>query len=366
MKKEIPWWTVDISSIDESIFTRVLKSNFPNEGEITLELSELMKDFLQVKHAFFTTSGTTALFLALKSIGIGPGSRVAVPNLTFIATANAVSLTGAKVVLIDIRSDSFTISIEELERLHAAKPFDAVIPVHVSGRSAFRDDLIEWAETNKVPLIEDAAEAFGSKDPESNSYLGTLGAAGAFSFSPNKLITSGQGGLVVTNDDECAKKIVKLKDQGRPKRGTGGDDIHESVGYNFKFTDIQACLLIAQFPLIQKRLDHLSFLYRMYSAELPNNENYTLGYFNVNKGEIPLWPEILSSRRNAIEQKFLDDLIGFRRVWHPLSTQLPYANSKPYPNSFNVSREAMWLPSSFTLSTEDIKKVTRSIREIFN
>lgn len=366
MKREIPWWTVNISTIDKSIFNRALKNNFPNEGEITLELSELTKSFLRVKHAIFTTSGTTALFLALKSIGIGPGSRVAVPNLTFIATANAVHLTGAEVVLIDIRSDSFTISKEELERLHAEKPFDAVIPVHVSGRSAFQDNLIEWAKINRVTVIEDAAEAFGSKDPERDSYLGTLGAAGAFSFSPNKLITSGQGGLVVTNDDELAREIVKLKDQGRPKRGTGGDDIHECVGYNFKFTDIQACLLLAQFPLIQKRLDHLSFLYRMYSSELQDTENYVLGYFDVNKGEIPLWPEILSSRRRAIEQKLEENQIGFRRVWYPLSTQIPYANSKPYPNSFKVSREAMWLLSSFNLSTRDVKRVIKNITDIFD
>jgi len=325
-----------------------------------------MSDFLKVRYAFFTTSGTAAIFLALKAIGIGPQSRVAVPNLTFIATANAVNLTGAEVVLVDVLPDSLTISTEELDRIHKQNPIDAVIPVHVSGRSAFKGRLLEWAMLNKVEIIEDAAEAFGSKDPESGEYLGTIGVAGAFSFSPNKLITSGQGGLVVTNKEVVAKEIVRVKDQGRPQRGSGGDDIHETIGYNFKFTDLQASLLYAQLPQIEKRLSHLSEVYSFYETELPICEHYTLGRFEISRGEIPLWPELLSGFRNKIEIALSENLIGYRRVWHPISSQKPYEKTEIFPQSSLASQQALWLPSSFKLSPDDIRRITLTIRESFN
>ena len=224
----VPWWSVITDDGDTEAIGKVLKSNFPNEGPVTLDLEEFFKEFFNVKYAILTTSGTIALYLGLKALGIGPGDRVAVPDLTFIATANAVSLTGATPVLIDVIESTLCIDPEYLQKEHSISPLKAVIPVHISGRSAFTEDLINVIRRLNLICIEDAAEAFGSRDPRTGKLLGTIGAVGAFSFSPNKIITSGQGGLVVTDDDELrmatelverkARAMIRLDPQVRKRR----------------------------------------------------------------------------------------------------------------------------------------------------
>lgn len=357
MSTSIPWWSVDLSSVKVEDFREVISSNFPNEGNLTSKLSEQLKSFLNVKHAILTTSGTTALFLGLKALGVDSHSRVAVPNLTFIATANAVSLTGAKVVLVDVDPITLTISIESLKQAHKDSPLDLIIPVHVSGRSAFNGELVDWAIQNDIKVVEDAAEAFGSRDPVHDALLGTIGEVGAFSFSPNKLITSGQGGLVVTNDDDLAGKIRRLKDQGRPERGTGGDDNHDTLGFNFKFTDLQAALLLAQLPLIKNRLEHLKDVYKFYESTLSDFSQFRLGYFNVGKNEIPLWPELICVNRARVEEILTQNGIGFRKIWKPISTQNPYLSEGSFKNSIELSRSTLWLPSSFFLNTDKLQYI---------
>jgi len=359
----IEWWSVKTSDISIDKLENVLKSNFPNEGPVTLYLEDFFKDYFKVKHAVLTTSGTLAIYLGLKALGIGPGDRVAVPNLTFIATANAVSLTGATPVLVDVESHSLCIDAEKLEAEHQSSPLKAVIPVHVSGRSAFSLKLKSVIERLGLKCVEDAAEAFGSKDPVTGKLLGTIGAVGAFSFSPNKLITSGQGGLVLTNDGEINDAIREIKDQGRPKRGTGGDDIHKSIGFNFKYTDLQAALLEGQLDQITSRVQHLKNVYEYYAAHIDRKE--VLLKFNTKDGEFPLWPEVQANKRSQLEVIFQSRFIGYRRVWHPLSTQIPYKNeSNSLKVSVEVSPKCLWLPSSFNLTEKNLATIVGAINEI--
>jgi perosamine synthetase len=359
--KAIPWWVVDLDCVKTTVFERVINSNFPNEGPVTYDAEQFLSKFLNVKHAILTTSGTVALFLALKSKGIGKGCRVAVPNLTFIATANAVSLTGAEVVLVDVSPESLTIDIEKLKQLDLVKKIDAVIPVHISGRSAFNLEFQNWIKSSKTIVIEDAAEAFGSKDPISGKFLGTLGDVGAFSFSPNKLITSGQGGLVVTDSDKVASEVRKLKDQGRSIRGTGGDDLHPSLGFNFKYTDIQASILLNQFEQIKNRISKLTEVYNYYSDTFNNSSGGRLLKFDVTRGEFPLWPEFYFEDRIKIESKFDSNKIGFRRIWFPLSTQNPYKQIGDFENSIKASKSVLWLPSNFKLSKRDLRRIVQTV-----
>jgi perosamine synthetase len=357
---KVEWWSVDTSALDLEYISEVVASGFPNEGPVAIEVEKYFQTLLGVKHAILTTSGTTAIFLALKSIGIGPGDRVGVPNLTFIATANAVALTGAEPVLLEILPDTLSLDPSYLLKVHTENPLDALVPVHVSGRSALSPELCLVLESHGLRFIEDAAEALASKDPATGRYLGTLGNAGAFSFSPNKIVTSGQGGLVVTNDDEIALKIRELKDQGRPTRGTGGDDVHHSLGFNFKFTDLQAALLKSQLKKLDSRIFHLRSIYEYYLANV--DSDIEMLKFDSMKGELPLWPEIRIKNRSKMEQHLKDNGIGFRNIWHPLSTQEPYKyQNLVLPQSETAAREILWLPSAFSLTPEKLEKVVKTL-----
>jgi perosamine synthetase len=353
----IPWWTVKSTGHEIKLLREVVESSYFNEGKLAEQFESKLKDYLSVKHIIMTSSGTTALFCALKSIGIGIGSTVAIPNMTFIATATAVKLTGAEVKLVDINPDNLLMSKSKLNELLMREKVDAIVPVHVSGRSCFREEIDNIAEDFGIPLIEDAAESFTSKDPSSNKFLGTTSKAGIFSLSPNKIITSGQGGFIATNDDEIEFRCRTLKDQGRPTRGTGGDDLHSYEGYNFKYSNLQAAVGLAQFSELETRRKHLIKIYMFYKDNITNCDHQKLMPFDVERGEVPLWPEFISLNLEKIIDFFSKQNIGFRRLWKPLSNQRIFHENTSYPNSEFVSKNGVWLPSSFDLSEKDLYRI---------
>src|SRR5437763_2983864 len=176
----------------------VLDSNYLNEGDVTAEFERRLAGLLGVKHVVATTSGTAAIYLGLAGAGVGPGDEVIVPDVTFIATANAVAMAGAKPVLVDVNPKILNIDPEAAARAVTSRT-RAIVPVHVSGRPAAMTDILDVAISYGLAVIEDAAEGFMSR--LAGKCLGTFGNAGCFSFSPNKTITTGQGGAVVTDDD---------------------------------------------------------------------------------------------------------------------------------------------------------------------
>ena len=203
----------------EGAAREVIDSGFLNDGEVTTQFESQMAELLACKHVVATTSGTAAIFLALAGLGVGAGDEVIVPDVTFIATANAVTLTGAKPVLVDIDPAKLTLDPECTERAITART-KAIVPVHVSGRAADMDAILDIAKRHGLLVVEDAAEALLSK--HQGRCLGTFGIAGCFSLSPNKTVTTGQGGLVATDDDRLHVRLRELKDQGRPVRAPEG------------------------------------------------------------------------------------------------------------------------------------------------
>ena len=363
MTLEIPWWTVEMAGRELEYLKEVIDSGYINEGEVANRLESEISRKMDLAHITLCTSGTSAIFLALRALGIGHGSTVIVPNLTFIATANAVRLAGATVKLVDVKEGTLTID-EELLTEEFTNGVSAIIAVHVSGRSAISDKLIDVCDTRGIFLVEDAAEAFGSTDPKRQKPLGTIGDIGILSFSPNKVVTSGQGGAVVTKSDLWNEKVRALKDQGRSKRGTGGDDWHQEEGYNFKFTNLQAAVGLAQMLKLESRLNHLRKTYEIYETELSGLQNGKLLSFDVQNGEVPLWPELIVSVRVSLEKALQGAGVGFRNFWHPLSKQPGFlTNRSDLQVSLQQSPKLMWLPSAFDLSESNIKSVSKIIRE---
>lgn len=363
MSRNLEFWTPQFGAEEKSLLAEVVDSGFLNDGPLTSRFEQQVAELLGARHVVATTSGTAAIFLSLAAIGVGPGDEVITPDVTFIATQNAVSLTGAKPVLVDVNPDTLNLDPRTAERAVTPRT-KAIVPVHVSGRAADMDGLAAVSNRHGLPIIEDAAEAFLSQ--YRGKCLGTLGIAGCFSLSPNKTITTGQGGLIATNDDRVHVRLRELKDQGRPVRGTGGDDAHNSVGYNFKFTDMQAAVGLAQLRDVPRRVERMKSIHRGYRDGLRGVEGVRVIPFRIEEGELPQWTDIMADRRDELFKHLAARGMHGRRFWHPIHTQPPYrAPAERFLNSSRQISRAMWLPSAFTLADADVAAVCTEVRNFF-
>lgn len=362
--KKIPWWQTQIGQKEHELIDEVLNSHYVNEGEVTAEFEKKIAKLLGCRQAVAATSGTAAIFLALKAVGVEPGDEVIVPDMTFIATANAAELCGAQVVLIDVNAADLNINIAALKKA-ITKKTKAIVPVHVTGRAADIETILKIARQHGIAVVEDAAEALMSK--YQGKYLGTFGDAGCFSFAANKTITCGQGGLIVTNNEELATKCRALKDQGRPTRGTGGDDLHNAIGYNFKLSNILAALGLGQLQYLTKRIARMRRNYRLYADNLKNIKEISVFPCDIAGGAVPQWTDIASPQRDALEKYLRQRNIDCRKYWFPLHTQKPYRlPDKNFPNSTKMSPLSLWLPSAFTLTDADVLTVCHEIKKFFS
>ena len=211
-----------------------------SQGEYILKFEQSLSTFHGVKHAIATSNCTSALHLSLKALGIGPGDEVVCPNLTFIAPANMIVLSGAELVLVDIDKNTLTLDVKAFEKKinHKTK---AVIVVHQFGHAAHMDEILEISKKHNLKIIEDNAESIGAfyKD----RLLGTIGDISTNSFFGNKIITTGEGGAVLTNDDRIAIKCRELRDHGMNHKKKYH---HVDLGFNYRMTNMQAALGLAQ------------------------------------------------------------------------------------------------------------------------
>jgi perosamine synthetase len=346
------------------IINRVLDTNFPNEGLFTRKFEKKIGKILKVKYVVATTSGTVSLFLALKANNINYGDEVIIPNITFSATANAVILAGGKPILADVNPDTLLIDETSLNQ-KISKKTKFIIPVHISGRGSNIKNIIKIAKKNSIKIIEDAAEAFGSK--KGKKFLGTFGEAGCFSFAPNKIITTGQGGLIVTNKKEIYKNLLKLKDHGRvgPTTG-GGEDKYISVGFNFKFSNLQSALGLSQLKIINWRLNKLKKMYIYYYKNIIPNQKFKIINFQLCNGEIPLWTDAYCEERDELIKYLKSHNIICRPYWMPINTSPAYKQTfKDLPNSKKLQDKMMWLPSCLDMSSAEQYKICNLINTYF-
>jgi len=359
----IPWWSPKMVGTELPLVKGVLESNYINDGDVTQEFEQGIAKLVGAKHGIAVTSGTTAIYLSLVALGVGHGDEVIVPDITFIATANAAVMAGATVVLVDVEPETLNMSVSALEAAITSKT-KAVVPVHVSGRGADMETILRICAERDIGVVEDAAEALCSK--HKNRGLGTFGRTGCFSFSPNKTITTGQGGVIVTDDDELAQRLRQLKDQGRPVRGTGGEDEHPALGFNFKLTNIQAAVGLGQLEKLTERLDRIRNTYEIYRDQLAEIDGIRILPFNIENGEQPQWVDALAERRDDLDAFLAKNGAGCRRFWFPLHTQKPYrCPDDAFPNSTRLSKKALWLPSAFQLRDGDVMEVCGLIRKFY-
>lgn len=329
------------------------------EFKKTKEFEEMIADYVASRYASVVNNGTISLVIALMALGIRNGDEVIVPDFTMIATANAVVLVGAKPILVDIDVTNLCLDLEKAEEAVSPRT-KAIIYVSVNGRCHDMNRVVALARKHDLYLVEDAAQSLGSR--YKGKYLGTFGDIGSFSFSFPKIITTGQGGALVTDNEELSTKISMIKDFGRPKRGV---DYHEIIGLNSKFTDLQAVIGIEQMKKLDWRVKRKKEMYKLYLDLLQDAEQIKFVDTNL-EGCSPWFIDVLVEGNGVRDDlaKFLDTRgIGTRPFYPAIHTQPPYSYiSGDFKNSEYASQRGLWLPSSSFLTDEDIERVCEEIR----
>ncbi len=329
------------------------------EFKKTREFEEALCRYTGSKYSSVVSSGTAALFIALKALDISAGDEVIVPDYTMIATANAVSLAGARPVFADIEERSLCADPGSV--MKAATPKTrCVIHVSINGRAGEIDRIKRLCRKRGLYLIEDAAQSMGSF--HKGRHLGTLGSIGCFSFSMPKIVTTGQGGALVTDNKTLYRRILRIKDFGR---STPGTDRHEAMGWNFKFTDLQAVVGIEQMkrlPVLAEKKKRIFGLYKKLLNGIPGIDFIPTDLEDVT----PWFVDILVRSPSKLTRHLQRNGIGSRRFYPALHKQPPYRamnGGRIYPASERVSRRGLWLPSSASLKKREIGRICRAIKK---
>lgn len=344
----------------------VVGSGYINEHKLTREFEKTFAEFVGAQYAVATTSGTIALFLALKALNIGFGDKIIMPVYTAIGTASAVRLAGATPVFVDVNEPNGNMDISNLHHYEWDKEVKAVIPVHINGRACSMKDIREIASENGWHVVEDAAQCLGSHC--SGRHLGTFGDVGCFSMATTKIITTGQGGVVVTDRKDLFDQLMALKDQGRVRDITSSEmpDYYPLEGYNFKFTEIQAALGLSQFRKLCRRIEHKNQITKLYYELLGNSDVL----FPPKRDEELLWyVDVLLPRRGKnilLKQKMKMKGIELRLFYTPLHKQPPYKANRSFPHAEDYSSSGLWLPSSSSLKNSDIEHICTEFRDVLD
>ena len=340
----------------KSCYNYMMEDNFVTEYNKTLELEEIISKYLNVKHTIMTTSCTAALILSFMALELSPEDEVIVPNYTMIASINSIKHVGLKPVIIDVNPNTFSIDLEDIKKKITNKT-RAILHVSINNRYLNMEELVTYCKENNLYLIEDAAQSMGCFP--NNKALGTYGDIGCYSLSTPKIISSGQGGYIVTNNDNLAMKINQIKNFGRRE---SGKDIFEVFGINLKYTDIQAVITIEQMKKLDFRVKRMSEIYNLYYKELRENIRMLPPLF---EGWHPWFIDIYCP-----SNKFRTDLIYYlkqhniqtRETYVEINKTMMYYDDTILPNSNYVSNNGLYLPSYVTLTDEQIKHICNLIR----
>lgn len=366
MKKYIPVYEPMLSVEAKKNVIECLDSNWiSSRGKYIDEFESKFANWTGSKYAASVSNGTVALHLALLALDVGPGDEVIVPTFTYVASVNAIKYVSAAPVFVDSLGDTWQLDPADIEKKITSKT-KAILAVHLYGQPADMIKINSIARKYNLKVIEDAAEAFGSKI--GSSHVGTFGDIATYSFFGNKTITTGEGGMVVTDDEGLNIRIRKLKGQGLA--GTK-EYWHDEVGYNYRMTNICAAIGLAQLDnaesiLAKKR--HIAEKYRAALSNLPleffwekngTTSSYWMNCVRLNDG----------SRRDELRSFLKLKGIETRPAFYPSHTMPMYShlsNLEDFPVAMELSASVINLPSSPVLSDDDVYYVSEIIEQFLN
>lgn len=337
-----------------------------SQGEYVRRFEQQFSDFLEGSKCVAVSNGTAALHLALKALDIGPGDEVIVPDLTFAATANVVLHCGAKPICADVDPITWTIDPNKIEKLITPNT-KAIIPVHLYGHPCDMDPILEIAAKHKIFVVEDCAEAQGAT--YKGRLVGTIGDFGCFSFFSNKVITTGEGGMVSSASQVLANKVKVLRDHGMTP---GKRYWHDIAGFNYRMTNMQAAVGVAQMERVDKFLSRRKEIGQRYILKLSSIKGLTLPP-NVQWAETVYWifsllvdEKITGIQRDDLAKKLSDVGIENRPFFYPMHVQPPYLQDGDFGVSKRLSLQGMSLPSGNEISNEEIDRVCNAIESIIS
>ena len=339
-----------ISSKDKKSINDYLKlGRWITESKFTTKFEELFAKKIHCKYAVAFPNGTLTLTAILLSLGIKPNDEVIIPSY--------IKLIGAKPIFCDISKENLCLSHTEIIN-KISKKTKAIIYVTLNGRSGDIDKIKKFCLKKKLHLIEDSAHSIGSYFKK--KHHGNFGVASSFSFSTPKIITTGQGGMIATNNKNLYNKIKKIKNFGR---NNDGNDIYETIGFNFKFTDLQAVLGISQISDLEKRIKKKREIFKYYWDYLSNNKNVKM--FDFAKNETPWFVDIYIENPEKLQKYLKLKKISSRLVYPSLNTLKIFKAKGNFVNSNYYCKRGLWLPSSLNLKKNEIKEISKCIIDFF-
>lgn len=353
-----PWFDKNET---KALLNYMKSGGWVTEFKKTREFEKMIVEYTGAKYCSVVSNGTISLILALIAYGIGPGDEVIVPDYTMVASANAVKMVGAEVIFADINLENLCLDFERTKEVVSSRT-KAIILVTINGRYPTNlEEFVSFCNERGLKLIEDAAQSLGSfKD---GKHLGTFGDIGSFSFSAPKVITTGQGGALITDDEAVIEYIRKLRDFGRAELGV---DHYLTMGWNFKFTDIQAVIGIEQMKKLPWRVERKKEIYSLYEEQLKEVPNISFIPINL-KDTSPWFIDILvpEDKRQDLIEYLKTKSIGSRPFYPALHAEPVYNRKGHYPIAERVAKQGLWLPSSSKLTNDEIKYICVQIKEFF-
>ncbi len=367
--------------VNETLLTEAARQNvidvmdsgwISSAGPTVSQFEQRFAEHLGVKHALTTPSGTTALHLAMATLGIGPGDEVIVPNFTMIAPVNAILYVGAKPVFVDCEPDIYTLDPALIERSITPRT-KAIMPVHIYGHSADMDPILSIARAHRLLVVEDAAEAHGAR--YKGRWCGTMSDISAFSFYANKLVTTGEGGMLVTDNDNWAARARSLRDMAHSPLQRF---VHTEVGFSYRMTSLQAAVGLGQLAeigrFIAKKVamaDHYQRRLRgVRGLVLPSTRAWASNVYWMYAVTVK---ENAAHSRDAVRALLLERGIETRDFFQACARQPMFATSEQpamlrerFPHSERAAVEGFYLPSGLALTPEQIDHVCDELIEILS
>jgi perosamine synthetase len=346
-------------------------------GAYVDQFEKITAEFAGTKYAVATSSGTTALHICLILMGVNENDYVIAPNITFIASINSIKYTGASPILVDTDENSWQMDLDLLEAFlkneteqrdgacyhKNGKRIPVIMPVHVLGNICDMDRLMKIAKQHNIIIVEDSTEALGSY--YKNQHAGSFGLLGTFSYNGNKIITTGGGGMIVTNDEALAKKAKHLTTQAKCDPF---EYMHDEIGYNYRLVNVAAAMGVAQMEQLPGFISRKKEIIRFYKDALKNTGD--ISFQQVNEDVNPNWwlPTIKTNKQKDVLRVLNDNKLQSRPFWVPMN-QLPMFKNDIYiqrtDRSDFVYRHCLSIPCSTNITDAQLEDVVQKIKQVF-
>lgn len=357
----IPQFEPYVGKEEKELLCKCIDDKWITSGPRVAEFESKIAGLVGSKYAVTISNGTLAIFVALKACGVSPGDHVVVPDFTFFATAAAVVMAEAKPIFADVDPVSLCITPESVNAVLTPETV-AVIPVGMYGQCSRWDILESFCASKGLMMIEDSAQNTGSF--YKGRAIGTFGLAGTYSYYGDKVLSCGEGGMVVTNDDDVYTKCLQLKYQGNTSMGQGY--IHQTIGWNFRMSDLNAAVGLAQFSKLNYIIDKKRANERRFRRLLKDVHEVDFMQIDLDCSNVPFRNIIFVPDAKKLCSYLVLKEIGARTLFYPLHRQPPFNLAIDRPVSDSIYSRGVSLPSSVNLTEGEIDYISRTIKEFYS